>query len=330
MWTFSSDFIIIYKTATTMNLTQYTWRSMEDQAIVSSIHPWFVTGFTDAEGSFSLSISASSKYSSGFLVKLLFDIGLDKRDQALLEKIQSYFGVGKIYARGKSVIDYRVQSVEELEVIINHFDSYPLITQKWADYHLFKMAFEIIKRKEHLTTEGINKLLSIRASMNRGLSEGQKAAFSSCVPVERPELIDQIIPDPHWLVGFVDGEGCFFVRIQKSKVSLGESVLLKFVITQHVRDLRLIRSLENTFGCGRVEISNKGWAYYIVTVFSDILNNIKPFFDQYPLQGVKQKNFDDFSKVVSLMENKEHLTKEGLEKIKQIKLGMNKERKYGH
>jgi hypothetical protein len=59
------------------------------------------------------------------------------------------------------------------------------------------MAFEIIKRKEHLTTEGINKLLSIRASMNRGLSEGQKAAFSSCVPVERPELIDQIILDPH-------------------------------------------------------------------------------------------------------------------------------------
>lgn len=177
-----------------------------------SIHPWFVTGFADGEGSFSLGISASSKYSTGFLVKLLFDIGLDKRDRALLEMIQSYLGVGKIYDRGQSVINYRVQSIEELEVIINHFDSYPLITQKWADYQLFKMAFETVKSKEHLTTEGINKLLSIKASMNKGLSEGQKAAFYPGVPVERPKLIDQIITDPHWLVGFVDAAWLFFCK----------------------------------------------------------------------------------------------------------------------
>lgn len=122
--------------------------------------------------------------------------------------------------------------------------------------------------------------------------------------------------------------GCFFVSIQKSKVLIGESVTLKFKITQHVRDLSFIRSLENTFGCGRVEISNKNWACYVVTAFSDILNKIIPFFDQYPLQGVKRQNFDDFSRVVSLVKNKEHLSKCGLEKIKQIKIGMNKERKY--
>jgi hypothetical protein len=247
--------------------------------------------------------------------------GLDKRDRALLGIIQSYFGVGKIYERGKSVIDYRVQSVEGLEVIINHFDSYPLITDKWADYQLFKMAFEIVKSKEHLTTEGINKLLSIKASMNKGLSEEQKAAFpASVLPVERPKLVDQVISDPHWIVGFVDGEGCFFVNIQKSKVLIGEAVRLKFQITQHVRDLSLIRSLENTFGCGRVEISNKSWACYVVTTFSDISNKIVPFFDKYPLQGVKRKNFDDFSRVVSLVKNNKHLSKSGLEEIKQIKI----------
>lgn len=66
----------------------------------------------------------------------------------------------------------------------------------------------------------------------------------------------------------------------------------------------------------------------MVTVFSDTLNKIIPFFDRYPLLGVKRKNFDDFSKVVSLVKSKEHLTKCGLDKIKQIKIGMNKERKY--
>lgn len=137
MWTFSSDFFLLINAATTiMNLSQYIWRNTEDQLTdpsvksLSSTHPWFITGFTDAEGSFSLSIIASSKYRTGFTVGLIFDIGLDKRDRELLETIQSYFGVGKIYERGKSVIDYRVQSIEELEVIIKHFDSYPLITQK--------------------------------------------------------------------------------------------------------------------------------------------------------------------------------------------------------
>jgi hypothetical protein len=56
----------------------------------------------------------------------------------------------------------------------------------------------------------------------------------------------------------VDGEGCFFVSIQKSKVSVGEAVKLKYSVTQHVRDLNLIKSFEKTFGCGRVEISNRG------------------------------------------------------------------------
>ena len=89
-------------------------------------------------------------------------------------------------------------------------------TQKWADYQLFKLAFEVVKCKEHLTTEGVNKLLSIKASMNKGLSEGQKVAFTSSIPVvERPRLIDQIISDPHWLVGFVDGEGMFFCKYTK-------------------------------------------------------------------------------------------------------------------
>jgi hypothetical protein len=63
-------------------------------------------------------------------------------------------------------------------------------------------------------------------------------------------------------------------------------------------------------------------------VFSDVLNKIMPFFDQYPLQGAKRQNLEDFNGVVSLLKSKEHLTKDGLDKIKQIKKGMNKGRKY--
>jgi hypothetical protein len=45
---------------------------------------------------------------------------------------------------------YRIESLEGLVVIINHFDKYPLITKKLADYTLFKLAYNLIKDKNHL------------------------------------------------------------------------------------------------------------------------------------------------------------------------------------
>jgi hypothetical protein len=59
------------------------------------------------------------------------------------------------------------------------------------------MAFEIVKSKQHLTTEGLNKLLSIKASMNNGLSEVQAAFNTSVLPEERLKLINQVVSDPH-------------------------------------------------------------------------------------------------------------------------------------
>jgi hypothetical protein len=56
----------------------------------------------------------------------------------LLELIRTSLGVGQIYKHGKDSIQLRVSSVKDLQVIIDHFDKYPLITQKLADYLLFK------------------------------------------------------------------------------------------------------------------------------------------------------------------------------------------------
>jgi hypothetical protein len=53
-----------------------------------------------------------------------------------------------------------------------------------------------------------------------------------------------------------------------------------------------------------------------------------PIFEEFKLHGVKSKNFEDFKKVALLMKNKVHLTREGLDEIKKIKGGMNKNRLY--
>ena len=60
-------------------------------------------------------------------------------------------GVGSIRVQDKEADRYRVSSLKDLALVINHFEKYPLITQKQADYLLFKQAFELINRKEHLT-----------------------------------------------------------------------------------------------------------------------------------------------------------------------------------
>jgi hypothetical protein len=95
-----------------------------------------------------------------------------------------------------------------------------------------------------------------------------------------------------------------------------------FKITQHSRDVDLIKGIVDFFHCGRVEYRKQEACDFTVTSFKAIEENIIPFFLKYPLLGFKSLNFLDFKKVVEIMKNKEHLTEEGLKKIKKIKASL--------
>ena len=101
-----------------------------------------------------------------------------------------------------------------------HFQKYPLITKKRGDFELFSSAIELMCNKEHLTKEGLDKLVAIRASMNLGLSELLKASFPLCKPVQQFSDRD-LAPlnskfNPQWVVGFTCGEGYFGVKLLSS------------------------------------------------------------------------------------------------------------------
>jgi hypothetical protein len=188
----------------------------------------------------------------------------------------------------------------------------------------------LISNKEHLSQEGLHKIVAIKASINLGLSVVLKAAFPNITPVSRPVLVNQEIKDPYWLAGFVSGEGCFFISIFKSSSNKsGFAVKLKFSLTQHFRDEKLLKSLVDYFGCG-YHFSSSGYNYgeFRVEKLSDISDKIIPFFDKYPILGVKSTDYADFKRVAELMKNKAHLIAEGLDQIRQIKGGMNTGRKH--
>lgn len=105
--------------------------------------------------------------------------------------------VGNIYSYSSTSVKYSVTSMTDLEVIIEHFNKYFLQTQKFADFELFKQAFYIIKNKEHLTKQGLQKVIAIKASLNLGLSDELKASFPDITPAIRPITNIMIGLDPN-------------------------------------------------------------------------------------------------------------------------------------
>lgn len=103
---------------------------------IGILHPYFITGFTDAEGLFIVRIRDNPKLKIGWSVEAIFQIKLHQKDFAILELIKNYFkGIGSITKAGKDGILYRVASLQDLtNIVIPHFDKFPLITQKKADF----------------------------------------------------------------------------------------------------------------------------------------------------------------------------------------------------
>jgi len=308
-------------------------------SILSPLNPWYITGFSDGESSFIVSMTKDNEYKTGWRVGLAFAIGLDKKDTILLERIKSYFKVGTIrFSKANNSAIYSVQSVKDISnVIIPHFDKYPLLTQKRADFELFKSIVDLMNRKVHRTPEGLQKLINIRASMNEGLSDKLQEVFPDTKPVPRPVIKSTEIPDPatvvgppwngggpqpNWLSGFVDGEGCFHVSQRKSG-----QIQLEFRLSQRDRDLYLLSYLIGYINSGYIKRDTRNSViYFTITKFADIIDKLIPLFDAYPIQGSKLLDYICFRKVAMLMKDKAHLTKEGADKIRDIKKSMNKER----
>jgi len=146
---------------------------------------------------------------------------------------------------------------------------------------------------------------------------------------ERPSGIS-----PSYISGFVDGEGCFSVTIQRSKnVRLGIQVIPEFHVSQHQNRNEVLEVIKEKFGCGYIKPNdphNPGdlTSVYVVRNSNDLRQKIVPFFNKYPLISSKQQDFLKFAEVIKMMSEGKHLEKNGLIKILQFAFSMNAGGKY--
>lgn len=216
-----------------------------------------------------------------------------------------------------------------MNIILPHFDKYPLISKKGIDYLLFKQIVLLMLNEGHHTLGGIKKIVNIRASLNTGLSDVLKEAFPNWKAVYIKDLESSIKNNisygnihPDWLAGFATGESNFFIAVQKAKTNSGISTSLRFSIAQHSRDLLLLQSFINFFGGGFVVNSTKRpICEFVVAKFDIIFNYIIPFFDKHPILGSKHLIYLDFKSAAYIIKNKEHLNidRVGLNQILELK-----------
>lgn len=291
-----------------------------------NLNPWFITGFTDAEGCFSIKVQQNIKLKTNWRIRPVFSITLGIKDVSLLEEIQKTLGVGKIFLSSKSVM-YSVDSIKEIPVIINHFDQYPLITNKFSDYLIFKQCFDIIIKGDHLKEKGLLEIIALKSSLNLGLNSNLKNAFPNIIATKRAKFIFKGIPDPFWVSGFVNGEGSFHVVLLPSAKE-GGRVLVRFGIHLHIRDLEVLKGIANYLSSDKkIGLSNNS-ANLQISNFSDVLNKVIPFFDKFKVIGMKGLDFEDFKKISFIVQTKDHLKSDSVfNEIVKIKSGMNLNRK---
>lgn len=131
--------------------------------------------------------------------------------------------------------------------------------------------------------------------------------------------------NPHYIVGFVDGEGSFCVSISRKRFRVPE-VKLRFEIELREDDEPILIEIQKTLGCGSIYHLDyeryKKWRPHVKFMIGsqrDIKSKVIPFFKKYPLQAKKRKQFEFFCQVVEMIERGEHKTLEGIEEIRSLR-----------
>ncbi len=143
---------------------------LDAYGVVFTLDPWYVTGLTEGEGCFCVSLAVRAKMRTGLEARPSYSLSLNEKDRRLLAGLQEFFGCGWIRAsRVDRTFKYEVRSAPELaDRVVPHFEEFPLRGVKARSFAGFAEVCRMIRQGDHLVRDGMVEIVRIAYEMNLG------------------------------------------------------------------------------------------------------------------------------------------------------------------
>lgn len=255
---------------------------------------WFV-GFSDAESSFTINTLWKNDKVSISKFSFMFKIALHRDDANILKLIKEKLGIGNVRSYKNEYV-FNVTDKKGIEKLIQIFDKYNLNTTKYLDYLAFKKAFNIYNNKdENSKIDTIkNDIIKLKESMNK-----------KRVDFDRP---NDIVINKYWLLGFIEGDGSFFIR----RDNLVPTLAIELHASQLPVLVKIKEFLENNLGFDKYSMfklrnssiisitksnskeNSKASVSLIIKNIRVLHNYLIPFFSEMEFLSKKGLDFADF------------------------------------
>lgn len=299
------------------------------------LNPYFITGYTDGDGSFSVKFRKTGE--DKFSITPVYSIGAEVNipNRELLDKVKYFFKNKGSISRSGNMYYYEITGLISLKLVIDHFNKFPLETSKSINFQLWSEILDLLEKKVHKTDQGLKKIISIKALFPRGLPKAVLKEYSVINELrgkKKPEFIPKTcLLDLNWIAGFVQADGTFGLHYVKSvRSKLGFVCEPQFRICQHERDLVVLKRIISSLGCGTLVkpfLDRNRYDLWVASLYN-LKTIIVPLFTHHPLYGAKQLDFKCFSEGISIIEKKGHLSEHGLNKLKDLAYSINTSRKF--
>lgn len=298
---------------------------------------WWLTGFTQADGSFVVVYDKRLQGKMPYRPRPYFVLTQSNRDIEMIKSLHEYLGVGKLRIDRNSV-NIVVRSIEDLlNVIIPHFDQYPPRGGKLVSYLIFRRVVLAIKDMLHTTPEGFIQIIDLcyftHTTSYRTIASRQViidailSKWKITFPI-KPLIIDFIGVQPPinagFLAGLIDGDGSISFSFSGSR----RRVTSVFEITQGIDDYNVLLEIKQYFGCGSViKVANKEAARFRMVNLNDIVNKIQPILECAALNTVKSTYVNPAIKVWNILQKKGIASDENLLQVVDLVYNINQEGK---
>lgn len=244
----------------------------------------------------------------------------------ILYDLSRYFDCGRVVADNRGFKSFKVTKLMDIvNVVIPHFDKYPLVTSKQLNFLAFKEIALMLTNNPTISNIELARIEELISNMNSRRTFSEKWTY----------LSESTLPalDPNWVQAFIDGEGSyqFGIADRISRWSSYVATTPTLEIAQNTHDVKVLDMIKQYFDGGYIkpkfDITSLDEAQSVRGVSRFVLRDsakIIQFVDKFPMLTRKHEDYLNWKNLVSLKESRAFDTTEGRALMESIKASMNR------